>query len=572
MSSNNDYEQLKRRNRRRLAGAVVMVVIASAVLLSVMNRRSAETIPTPDVSVNSTASAPASEDRKGSASMPVVAAPGPVLASGAGQTNVSASTEKVSATEASAVSASAASSNKVSLNQAHSASTANQHMTMPVPVAVPEQKPVQAMVGARPSLPAKPVESAPAIAEKNKIIKNVPQNPTVPVVKPATVEVTKNNRPLTPATTKPVVQEAAHKAPNASTLKPVIQEAAKTHKTPIAAPTKPAAQEAVKNHKAPIVTSTKPVAQEAAKNDKTPVLSTPKPTTQAVSKIRQTQAAPATKPATTEVAKTHTEVKKTTTVTKNTVTAPVKKTNEKAVVNDTKKDQVPAAVVAKPQGLAKPTESVSANTNKTNAEKGKKVSNTHQPVVPPKSKKVVEADAKPKEAKKTETADKGVEKALPKKTADKSATTPAKKATAPSKSASSTTAQPTSSNNKQTDTKSSKTAPLTPQQILNNKAAGVVAAKTGTQTNRAHDQTQHTNNSNTNRLLIQIGAYTTDAQAQAVKKKLSAAGVQVNVTPSQTSRGTLYRVRTGLYTNRAEAEQQLNKIHAAGVDGLMMTQ
>lgn len=105
---------------------------------------------------------------------------------------------------------------------------------------------------------------------------------------------------------------------------------------------------------------------------------------------------------------------------------------------------------------------------------------------------------------------------------------------------------------------------LTPQQILDNKAADAVVQKTPAKPAAA--------NAVAGKVLIQVGAYTTEDQAKVVQQKLSGAGVPVMVTPSQTSKGTLYRVRTGTFSDRTLAQQQLNKMRSVGIDGLMIMQ
>ena len=55
-------------------------------------------------------------------------------------------------------------------------------------------------------------------------------------------------------------------------------------------------------------------------------------------------------------------------------------------------------------------------------------------------------------------------------------------------------------------------------------------------------------------------------------QKLADAGVSAHVSESETSKGTVYRVRTGSYPNRAAANQALAKIRQQGLDGMVIGQ
>lgn len=72
--------------------------------------------------------------------------------------------------------------------------------------------------------------------------------------------------------------------------------------------------------------------------------------------------------------------------------------------------------------------------------------------------------------------------------------------------------------------------------------------------------------------LVQVGAYTSEQQARSVQQKLAVAGINAHISQSQTSKGTLYRVRTGTYANRHQAQQGLSKVQGAGLDGLVIGQ
>ncbi|MBI0158610.1 MULTISPECIES: SPOR domain-containing protein [unclassified Snodgrassella] len=110
---------------------------------------------------------------------------------------------------------------------------------------------------------------------------------------------------------------------------------------------------------------------------------------------------------------------------------------------------------------------------------------------------------------------------------------------------------------------------LTPQQILENKAAGTVSKNSASGQNRGN-ATSSNNKPSLERTVIQIGAYTTEAQANLVQQRLAVAGVTTSISKSQTSKGTLYRVRSQVYNNRSQALQNLDKVHAAGLDGLVI--
>ena len=73
------------------------------------------------------------------------------------------------------------------------------------------------------------------------------------------------------------------------------------------------------------------------------------------------------------------------------------------------------------------------------------------------------------------------------------------------------------------------------------------------------------------RMVIQVGAYTTEEQARAVQKRLADAGVSAYVAPPANKGGNaLYRVRTGSYPNRQAAGQAMGKIKSQGLDGILL--
>ena len=100
------------------------------------------------------------------------------------------------------------------------------------------------------------------------------------------------------------------------------------------------------------------------------------------------------------------------------------------------------------------------------------------------------------------------------------------------------------------------------QDVLNNKAAK----------SAANPQAILEGSTTGGRVIIQAGAYSSSAQANQVLQKLADAGVSAHVSESETSKGTVYRVRTGSYPNRTAANQALAKIRQQGLDGMVIGQ
>ena len=100
------------------------------------------------------------------------------------------------------------------------------------------------------------------------------------------------------------------------------------------------------------------------------------------------------------------------------------------------------------------------------------------------------------------------------------------------------------------------------QDALNNKAAK----------SAANPQAILEGSTTGGRVIIQAGAYSSSAQANQVLQKLADAGVSAHVSESETSKGTVYRVRTGSYPNRTAANQALAKIRQQGLDGMVIGQ
>ena len=104
---------------------------------------------------------------------------------------------------------------------------------------------------------------------------------------------------------------------------------------------------------------------------------------------------------------------------------------------------------------------------------------------------------------------------------------------------------------------------LSPEDILNNRAANHVADGGKAADNQAAQAER--------RMVIQVGAYTTEEQARAVQKRLADAGVSAYVAPPANKGGNaLYRVRTGSYPNRQAAGQAMGKIKSQELDGILL--
>ncbi|OAM26077.1 hypothetical protein A7P95_10210 [Eikenella longinqua] len=104
---------------------------------------------------------------------------------------------------------------------------------------------------------------------------------------------------------------------------------------------------------------------------------------------------------------------------------------------------------------------------------------------------------------------------------------------------------------------------LSPEDILNNRAANQVSSGGKAAEGQAAQPDK--------RMVIQVGAYTSEEQARSVQKRLADAGVSAYVAaPPNKGSNALYRVRTGSYPNRQAANQALGKIKAQGLDGMLL--
>lgn len=67
---------------------------------------------------------------------------------------------------------------------------------------------------------------------------------------------------------------------------------------------------------------------------------------------------------------------------------------------------------------------------------------------------------------------------------------------------------------------------------------------------------------------IQFAALSSEAKAQSLQQALVSHGVNATVTPIQTAKGTLYRLRAGPFS-RSEAQAKLQNLSAAGYSGMV---
>ncbi len=73
------------------------------------------------------------------------------------------------------------------------------------------------------------------------------------------------------------------------------------------------------------------------------------------------------------------------------------------------------------------------------------------------------------------------------------------------------------------------------------------------------------------RLVVQVGAFSEEAGARAVRQKLEAAGLKTYTHVAETSEGRRIRVRLGPYNNRAEADKAAARVKALGLPAAVLT-
>ncbi|MGH8517411.1 MAG: SPOR domain-containing protein [Panacagrimonas sp.] len=71
--------------------------------------------------------------------------------------------------------------------------------------------------------------------------------------------------------------------------------------------------------------------------------------------------------------------------------------------------------------------------------------------------------------------------------------------------------------------------------------------------------------SGSGQVMVQAGAFSFLDKAEAVRERAGAQGQRCVVSPAETPKGTLYRLRCGPYADRAQAQAAANKLSAAGI-------
>ncbi|MBI3143949.1 MAG: SPOR domain-containing protein [Pseudogulbenkiania sp.] len=72
------------------------------------------------------------------------------------------------------------------------------------------------------------------------------------------------------------------------------------------------------------------------------------------------------------------------------------------------------------------------------------------------------------------------------------------------------------------------------------------------------------------KVVIQLAALSDPAKAEALKSRLSGLGVTAHFSKVETSKGNVTRVRVGPFNSRAEAEAVMKKLSSAGVTGIIV--
>ena len=73
------------------------------------------------------------------------------------------------------------------------------------------------------------------------------------------------------------------------------------------------------------------------------------------------------------------------------------------------------------------------------------------------------------------------------------------------------------------------------------------------------------------RLVVQVGAFSEEAGARAVRQKLEGAGLKTYTHVAQTPDGKRIRVRVGPFENRADAEKAAARVKALGLTAAVLT-
>ena len=75
----------------------------------------------------------------------------------------------------------------------------------------------------------------------------------------------------------------------------------------------------------------------------------------------------------------------------------------------------------------------------------------------------------------------------------------------------------------------------------------------------------------TERLVVQVGAFSEETGARSVRQKLEAAGLKTYTHVAETSEGRRIRVRLGPYNSRAEADKAAARVKALGLPAAILT-
>ncbi|MFC3532192.1 SPOR domain-containing protein [Vogesella facilis] len=103
-----------------------------------------------------------------------------------------------------------------------------------------------------------------------------------------------------------------------------------------------------------------------------------------------------------------------------------------------------------------------------------------------------------------------------------------------------------------------------PMAILEGRDDGKPAAKPASETAKP--------SADGKRFSVQLAALSDPAKVDALKSKLTAAGVNARFSKVQTSKGEVTRVRVGPFPSREEADASLRRLAKAGVTGIVVAQ
>ena len=69
----------------------------------------------------------------------------------------------------------------------------------------------------------------------------------------------------------------------------------------------------------------------------------------------------------------------------------------------------------------------------------------------------------------------------------------------------------------------------------------------------------------TGQVMVQAGAFSFLDKAEGVRERAGALGQRCVISPAETAKGTLYRLRCGPYADRAQAQAAVNKLTGSGI-------